>query len=260
MQALQADQLARGVLVTLFDGLLTVFSECRDCGQLMTVVDEMEHVHPCCTEKPTKIESLLQGWLSCVMNGDDESAELTQEEIDVLIGRSAPRLARAAHRYAGFGWPVFPLWPTGHKIIDRRTGEVTIATGKTPATKHGFKDAHHDITRIDCWWGRNPTHNIGLATGHRFDVIDVDPRHGGVPSFLELLRNKALPICHGVAVTASGGMHLYVPRTGKGNFANLRPGIDYRGKGGYVVAPPSTLGQRGYTWLTEPSPTIKGDK
>jgi hypothetical protein len=234
--------------MNLFDGLLTVYSECRDCGQLMTVVNEMEHVHPLCTETPTKVESLLQGWLSCVMNGDNESAELTQDEIDVLIGSRPPRLARAAHRYAGFGWPVFPLSTCAK--------EPAIAKAKGG---QGFKQAHCDVARIDRWWGKHPTHNIGLATGHSFDVIDIDPRHQGIPSFLELLRNKALPVCHGVAVTASGGMHLYVPATGKGNFANLRPGIDYRGKGGYVVAPPSTLGPpgRGYTWLTEPSPIIK---
>ena len=240
----------------LFYGLVTVYGTCRDCGQLMQVTDATRHTHPTCTDTPTRLESLLAGWLSCVLAGDDESAKLTAKEIDQI----QPNPGAAARLYTTWGWPVFPLWPQGHKIVDRRTGEITIASGKTPATKHGFKDATADTGRITRWWGKHPTHNIGLPTGHRFDVIDIDPKNGGVDSFLKLLGDKALPDLHAVAVTASGGMHLYVRPTGKGNYAALRPGIDYRGRGGYVVAPPSTLGApgRSYSWLVQPSPTIKG--
>jgi hypothetical protein len=116
------------------------------------------------------------------------------------------------------------------------------------------------VARIGKWWMRHPSHNIGVSTGLAFDVIDVDPRNGGVDSFLELLQTGDLPEVHGIAVTASGGMHLYVKPRNTRCFPGLREGIDYKARGGYVVAPPSTLGQRGrdYTWLVVPSPALKG--
>jgi len=39
---------------------------------------------------------------------------------------------------------------------------------------HGVKDATTNRARILAWWTRHPQANIGLATGHRFDVLDVD--------------------------------------------------------------------------------------
>ena len=39
---------------------------------------------------------------------------------------------------------------------------------------HGVKDATCNRARILAWWTRHPQANIGLATGHRFDVLDVD--------------------------------------------------------------------------------------
>ena len=247
----------------LFDGL-PIHSQCRDCGEAMLVTNCTVHVHPTCTEVKTRLESLLVGWVSCVMSGDYESAKLTDKEIEVIVNEP-PDLGSAAMRYAEWGWPVFPL-KAGCGIEGCRRCTPQSPCGKKPAVPkriggHGFEDAKTDVARIERWWTKYPDHNIGLATGHRFDVIDIDPKHGGIQSFLELLRDKAIKESHGMVVTASGGMHIYVKRTGKGNFAALRPGIDYRGKGGYVVAPPSTLGApgRAYGWLTDPSPIIKGD-
>jgi hypothetical protein len=231
----------------LFDGKARIHSTCRDCGEAMLVTSAIKHTHPNCTEKPTRLETLLTGWISAVMASDYQSAALTDQEIKRLT-EQPPDLLSAATLYARWSWPVFPL----------------AAHGKVPAVPkskggQGFKDAKTDVARIERWWSKHPDHNIGLATGHLFDVIDIDPRHDGVQSFLNLLTEYKLPDVHAIATTASGGMHLYVKPTGKGNFANLRPGVDYRGRGGYVVTPPSTLGTpgRSYTWLTEPSPIIK---
>jgi hypothetical protein len=235
----------------IFDGLLDVFSTCRDCGTLMKVIVADEHSHPLCATVQTQLESLGDLYLSELQTGDHYQANLTAGLMGDVKGIE---LGDAAVSFAEYGWPVFPL--------GRRTKVPAIKGGK------GFKDATNNPERIKRWWTRHPEHNIGLATGHGFDVIDVDtkdkdgnPSPVGVMSFMARLNsNKKLPECHGIAVTASGGMHLYVKPTGLGNFAALYPGIDYRGKGGYVVAPPSTLGKPGrdYTWLVEPSPIIKG--
>ena len=58
----------------------------------------------------------------------------------------------------------------------------------------------------------------------------------------------------GIALTSrNAGRHLYIrAMEGRGNKANIYPGVDYRGSGGYVVAPPS-MGANGrrYQWLQQ---------
>jgi len=250
----------------LFDGQVRVYSTCRSCQQTMRVVDPFDTTHPCCEPQPTKLESLAHGWLSAVLAEDRRTEQLTAKEIERLENR-APNLHKAAMLYAEWGWPVFPL--------GRRSKLPAIPKSKGG---RGFHDATTDVERVDRWWSRYPQHNIGIATGVAFDVIDIDPDKGGTMSWLELLaRNRIdcrcsertrthlhLPDVHGIAVTAHGGMHMIVPPTGKGNWASkfeIAPGVDYRGRGGYIVAPPSLLGGRGrsYSWLVSPSPKLKGE-
>jgi hypothetical protein len=237
----------------IFDGLLDVYSTCRDCGEKMKVITPDQHSHPTCATVQTQLESLADLLLSELNRGEFEQAQMTERTMETI---KVLDLGSAAYEYACWDWPVFPLAHHGKApAIPKRKG------GK------GFKDATTDAKRIEKWWGRHPDHNIGLATGHMFDVIDVDtkdsdgnPTPQGINSLMKLLEDHKVPTCHGVAVTASGGMHLYVKPTGKRSYAGIRPGIDYRGLGGYVVAPPSTLGRAGreWTWLVEPSPIIKG--
>lgn len=239
----------------LFDGKLNVTSTCRDCGELMTILHAEDKSHPTCARVETQLESLATLWLSEVKKGDEAQANLTEQlmrEVAVLD------IGSAATEYTGWQWPVFPL------AAQSKVPAISKDKGGT-----GFKQATTDTSRIERWWTKHPTHNIGLATGHLFDVIDIDtkdadgkPDPSGVNSFMSLMESGDIPEVHGVAVTASGGMHLYVLPTGRGNYAGVRPGVDYRGLGGYVVAPPSALSGPGrtYTWLTEPSPIIKGDK
>jgi hypothetical protein len=54
------------------------------------------------------------------------------------------------------------------------------------------KDATTNRARILAWWTRHPQANIGLATGHGFDVLDVDG-----PAGAEAIR--ALAAEHGLA-------------------------------------------------------------
>jgi hypothetical protein len=237
----------------IYDGLLDVYSTCRDCGEKMKVITPQQHSHPPCATVQTQLESMADLLAAELGREDWAQAELTEQMMnDVRV----LDLGSAAYEYAKWGWHVFPLARHAKApAIPKRKG------GK------GYKDATNDAARIEKWWARHPDHNVGLATGHGFDVIDVDtkdsdgnPSPQGIISFMDLLEAHKIPECHGVAVTASGGTHLYVKATGKGCFAGIRPGIDYRGLGGYVVAPPSHLGKpgRGYTWLVEPSPIIKG--
>jgi hypothetical protein len=73
-------------------------------------------------------------------------------------------------------------------------------------------------------------------------VLDIDPEHGGADSLAALeQRYGALPATI-EAVTGGGGRHLYFAHPGGivHNMVAIESGIDLRGDGGFVVAPPST--------------------
>jgi hypothetical protein len=100
-------------------------------------------------------------------------------------------------------------------------------------------------------WTDNPDDNIAIVTGALSGVVvvDVDPAHGGDPSPFQ----GTTPV---VARTRSGGWHFYYRHPGRpvkscaGPNKDL-PGVDVRGDGGYVVAPPSTVGGKTYRWECE---------
>ena len=102
---------------------------------------------------------------------------------------------------------------------------------------------------------RPPAANIGAPTGITFDVVDIDGRAGVLAVYAadENGKYRELPERIGYALTArEAGHHLFIKPTGRGNTTNFLPSVDYRGKGGYVILPPSigANGQR-YRW-TQP--------
>jgi hypothetical protein len=140
----------------------------------------------------------------------------------------------AARVYARQGIPVFPLAPgTKVPLISAQHG------GK------GLHDATTDVSRIDAWWKACPDANVGLRTGIRFDVVDLD----GLDSIasLEAVRSDfELP---GPCVKTPRGHHVWVEPSGHGNRAGFLPHVDYRGQGGYVLAPPSIVDGQRYRWV-----------
>lgn len=169
----------------------------------------------------------------------DLEARLTAEEDQRDARLAAPdALARAAGWYAANGIAVFRLLPGGKRPF--------------PGTR-GLHDATCDLDVVQAWWRDQPQANIGIPTGHGFDVIDVD----GPPGHSSLVDLEPIPTL-ARARTGSGGLHLYVAATGRGNGARIQPGIDYRGIGGYVVAPPSRHANgRLYRWERSPSTLIE---
>jgi hypothetical protein len=119
------------------------------------------------------------------------------------------------------GWPVLPL------------------KGKLPLTPHGSKDATLDERQAAKWAEQWPNANIGVATGVRFFVLDVDTE--GQENFDHLRHQYGIPDTI-EQVTGSGGKHLLfqLPDFPVRNSAGLvAPGIDVRGAGGYIVVEPS---------------------
>jgi len=165
----------------------------------------------------------------------------------------------AALKYAGRGWKIFPCHATGEKR-------------KRPITKNGLHDAAADPTIIAEWWSRDPDALIGLPTGAGLGlvVLDIDVKDPAAYGYdtLDDLGFAILPVTPMVH-TASGGLHLYFLHPG-GEFRNtcgargagIGPGLDWRGDGGYVIAPSP---ESGYSWdhaanfrTTKPVPVPAG--
>jgi predicted P-loop ATPase len=169
----------------------------------------------------------------------------------------ASKLARAALHYATqFGWRVFPL----HSVDDGRCscGRADChGAGKHPRTPRGCTDATTDATQIRAWWAQWPDANIGVATGGGLVVLDIDPRSGGDESLVELRRRLGAVPDTVECLTGGGGRHIYfaVPGEVRNSAGVLGAGLDVRGDGGYVVAPPSVHGSgRSYAWEASSRP------
>jgi hypothetical protein len=144
----------------------------------------------------------------------------------------------AAIAYVRRGWRVFPV------------------AGKLPRLVAWPVQATTDEATVRRWWGTWPTADIGIATGGGLVVVDVDPRHGGDSSLADLERHHGpLPDTPRV-LTGGGGVHVYLAVEQLiGNRAGLAPGLDLRGDGGFVVAPPSKHASgRRYVWELGASP------
>ena len=157
--------------------------------------------------------------------------------------------------YAAEGWPVLPL----HGIhYDPRTLEVQCTcpsrTVCSSPAKHplwasdfrnGLTDATTDPDVIRRWISRWTHMNVGLRTGDVFDVLDIDGEDGRA-TFESWSGGR----WDGPVVETGRGLHAYMLPTGSGNRARLGPGVDFRGQGGYVVAPPSEhINGRQYAWI-----------
>jgi hypothetical protein len=114
--------------------------------------------------------------------------------------------------------------------------------GKEPLTPHGHLDASTDPRRIHAWWNAHPNANIGVPTGERSGILALDVDEPASLKALELEHGKLPVTCR--HSTGSGGMHhlyRYPPsRNIRNSAGKLAPGIDVRGEGGYIIAPPSS--------------------
>lgn len=149
-------------------------------------------------------------------------------------------LRDAALAYASAGLPVFPCAPGG----------------KTPLTRTGFREATTDARRVRSWWAWQPAANIGIATGTGVDVLDVDvhPAGDGYPALARLHRHGLVAGAMQSVLTPSGGVHLYFPSDParpQQSWARGTAHLDFRGTGGYIIAPPSTIVRDGQSRLYE---------
>src|SRR6516165_11242583 len=136
--------------------------------------------------------------------------------------------------YASRGWRVFPCLAKERPLVKWRDAATT------------------DHETVLAWWKRWPHALIGLPTGETFVVLDVDVKTS--PTGFDTLVDKGEPLWWATptVITPSGGAHAYfrvpsppIRNTNGQRGRGIGPNLDWRGVGGYVVAPSA---HSGYSW------------
>jgi hypothetical protein len=149
----------------------------------------------------------------------------------------------AALDYAAAGLAVFPC--------SFRT--------KVPAgliARHGCYSATTNPETIRRWFGGSVEYNIAIRTGLASGawVLDADDRHNGFASLGELEHlHGPLPLTR--QAQSANGRHWYWKATGpisNSNDGRVGPGLDVKGDGGYIMAPPSVHPDGPvYAWIND---------
>jgi hypothetical protein len=156
------------------------------------------------------------------------------------MSASVLALRDAAIALAGKGMRIFPC----------------LERAKEPAIAKNLERATTDVKWIAGWWDTR-NFNIGLATGADSGVwvLDIDGEEG--EATLRALEAQHGPLPPTVEAITGKGRHLYWRwPTGRvirnRQVSTVMPGIDVRGDGGYVLAPPSIHPSgRIYSWSVD---------
>lgn len=178
---------------------------------------------------------------------------------------------------------VFPLRPDGKPLYN--CDACAMSKGNSCPTPeamaaclcincHSYYRASNDEGRVEALWHgpdcdgeeggvgcliRSSKYLIGIRTGRDFLVVDFD-KHGAHDGTATFDRWKAEGLLRNtwIARTGGGGLHFYYRLDDGLEIRNGQPlgtvGVDIKGQGGYVVAPPSRKegATQGYTWLRGP--------
>ncbi len=141
---------------------------------------------------------------------------------------------KAALLYRGHGYSIIPTKPDKKPYI--------------PWTPYQSQKA--EPTTIEQWWKEWPEANIGIVTGKisGIVVVDVDNEAGREALDKYIPDSLLVPSSN----TPRGGVHLYFKHPGSpvGNATGILPGVDVRGNGGYVIAPPGKgANGKAYSWI-----------
>lgn len=165
-------------------------------------------------------------------------------------------LKAAAHEYRQRGWRVLQL----HRITEQGTCSCMAkdkcrSAGKHPRDKEWEKTPPWSSADIETGWDRW-NWNIGIATGDPsgFWVLDIDGDKGGFETMAALVQEHGpLPETM-IFQTGSGGYHYLWAMPGfeiRNSQNRVGKGIDTRGTGGQIVAPPSVSDKGAYSVLVD---------
>lgn len=149
------------------------------------------------------------------------------------------------------GWHVFPA-PYGQKKSHK-------SAEHSGGVKWGMTK---EVSEIEADWLRWPEANIGLPTGAVNGIFAVEADTPAGHNVDGLANMEALAASHGgwpetlMAESPSGSLHRYFLHPGGdvrivNSASELAPGVDVRGEGGMMIAPPSVRSDGCYRWLNE---------
>ena len=148
--------------------------------------------------------------------------------------------------YLKLEWSIIPVGHDKHPLVNWKR----------------YQERRPKRAQVREWFENDPDAGIGIITGavSGLVVLDVDLKSGGRKS-LEHLQQQYGRLPKTVsAKTGGGGRHFYFSHPGvsvRPSAGQLGPGLDIRGDGGYVVAPPSQhRNGRSYEWKHSPETTV----
>ena len=127
------------------------------------------------------------------------------------------------------------MWTEALKLAREGIAVFPCAEDKRPLTLRGFKDASCDPDVVHKWWTDWPEALIGVPTGERFIVLDIDcAKHVEAAQWYG---NANLPVTRTHFTRSGSGRHLlFRPDSRIGNSASkICKGVDVRGRGGYII-------------------------
>ena len=177
----------------------------------------------------------------------------------------SPMLAAALSYAEKFGWKIFPA-----RMEDGKKWSFLSAEFAPGGENWGMTNDPQQLAVN--FNNRRWLHKcgVGIPTGavNRIFIVEADTKKGHDVDGIESLRNleaRHTPFPETLmAESPSGSQHHYFnnPKnvTIKNSTSEIAPGVDVRGEGGMVVAPPSVRGDGAYRWLNEGTPIADAPK
>jgi hypothetical protein len=159
-------------------------------------------------------------------------------------------MLQSALEYLNLGYPVFPVCsPTMGQHSHRN--QPCKNPGKRPLIAwEPFQTRRPTINEVREWWARWPLANIGMPTGRLSGIVVLDADSGDAKKLA--MDQGGVDRTPAVFTGKPGGIHFWLAHPGEevSNFAAKRPGLDFRGDGGYVLVPPSRhVSGASYRWV-----------
>jgi hypothetical protein len=184
----------------------------------------------------------------------EPETESEQQKADTRPNDPGPHCLDAALAYAAtMGWSVFPAVIKGKQKKSHKSAK------HSGGVNWGATNDPEQIRRDFAKW---PDAAIGIPTGpeNGFWVLEADTKqgghaHDGMASLQALMAQHGLLPQTRMALSPSGSWHYYFKwpegLTIRNSASQVGPGLDVRGEGGMVIAPPSKRGDGAYRWISE---------